>query len=644
MKRRGAAVGSRVVALSSLGFIVGAVACSSPTGPSVDASTGSPPPGALVSVGAVIRADGEVELTRAWLTRAARLEPLEALDRVATGPDAGALLALGKGREVELGPSAAVTLSSDGGVLTLELLAGVLIGRAHGGAGGDGLSLTIETPLGLTRVTEGEVHLQVAGASASVDVRVGEVLQLERSGRSERLVAGARRARGQVRELDPVPLSVVVTSGVVEHRPAGTKAFKRVRGALPPLEPGDALRVKDGRARLLGREGGLALSVGPSGQAVLQDSRGSDTEDEAALELEAGPLQVDAAPGHRTRVSLGVATVETDTGGQLTVSRTKAGVIATARTGEWTVRGEAGEAKEVSGGSVASTGPEGVTDVKPLPREPLVLPSRQGLTVAHEGALKVVSLNWDCEDGAAYEVAVSEAGGSAPSLAGLVRACFVTVPLPKRGRLTWSVTRGGAPHARGSATFGPLGPQGAALSLATNVVTDGRQTTTISYQDRPPLVAFRCTEHPQAVAYELKVYPLNQLATPIAQSKDRSPQLTVAEGVLGDGQYVWACTPLDVKGGALVGGRMNKLEMSYDNAVSGLVIRSPRLHELVGDPVHFVGVAPLGAKLTINGAPVPLDAAARFSIDLPRPPGGVVVFRLVGQSAERYTVLTVRAR
>ncbi|MHB8875919.1 MAG: hypothetical protein ACYC8T_19700, partial [Myxococcaceae bacterium] len=84
------------------------------------------------------------------------------------------------------------------------------------------------------------------------------------------------------------------------------------------------------------------------------------------------------------------------------------------------------------------------------------------------------------------------------------------------------------------------------------------------------------------------------------------------------------------------------LELAYDNAVPVLVIREPRNGASYrGGKVDVSGIAPVGAKVWVNGRLVPLDGKARFdstAVPFGRPP--TLVFRLV--QAHGPEVLTVR--
>jgi hypothetical protein len=83
---------------------------------------------------------------------------------------------------------------------------------------------------------------------------------------------------------------------------------------------------------------------------------------------------------------------------------------------------------------------------------------------------------------------------------------------------------------------------------------------------------------------------------------------------------------------------MNQLELNYDNAVRGLVIKSPRNADAPAARVAVAGIAPIGIKVTANGQPLALDAKGRFSGAVPPIPGARVVFRATQSGAETFIV------
>jgi ferric-dicitrate binding protein FerR (iron transport regulator) len=215
---------------------------------------------------------------------------------------------------------------------------------------------------------------------------------------------------------------------------------------------------------------------------------------------------------------------------------------------------------------------------------------------------------------------------------GPARGPFVTVPAPERGDLYWRVA--GQSDLAGHARFLPDARAGSGRAVA-NVVSEGRPSTTINFQGPPPALTLAFAESPGAVGYRVRVYRMG-VEQPILERTVADARCAVAAGTLSDGHYLWTVVPLDDGGRALGERPMNKLELAYDNARSTLAITR------VGDG-EVQGVAPLGARLYVNGAGVEVDDKGRFSLKA----GGerVLVFRLVeSDGAESYWVRSLAAR
>ena len=390
-------------------------------------------------------------------------------------------------------------------------------------------------------------------------------------------------------------------------------------------------------ARLKGAEVGIVESRrGPGREAT-------------ALDVKKGELEVSAPKGQSTRVAVaGGITLVSDLGGQYALRRTGSGFEVDALAGDVTIEREGQPATVVPGGQSASVPLKGgAAAVRAASREGVVLPSRQGLRVYHQ-SLKQVSLSWD-DAGAANEKWRVQVA-SDPAFTNLVRDGvvhdnFLTVPVPPKGAWYWKVFKGDLEHAKGGATFAPE-PRSQDLSRLKNVVPEGAETTTIFFQDRdkPRVVTFTWGKEDAAAKYAVKVYREGQLGSPVAERAVSESQVSLPENTLLEGKYLWSVTPLDAKGGELKGGRMNKLHMVFDNAVSSLSIKSPRNGDPGGKSVGVVGVAPVGSKLFINGKSVPLDEQARFDTTVSPAAGGRIIFRLLHNGAEIYTVRTVRGR
>jgi hypothetical protein len=198
---------------------------------------------------------------------------------------------------------------------------------------------------------------------------------------------------------------------------------------------------------------------------------------------------------------------------------------------------------------------------------------------------------------------------------------------------------------KGWAAFAPEPPQ-KDLARLRNEVQDGADRSAIYYQDKPPAVTFTYAPEEGASEYRVQVYKADALDKPVVDRKTGETKLPLEAGALSEGSYVWSVTPLDPKGAELRGGKFNKMEIVYDNSVPNLVITSPRNGEGARSAMHAAGVAPVGARLYVNGKPADLDDKNRFDMEVSpvgRPP--VVIFRVSRPPAsDTITVRTLRRR
>jgi hypothetical protein len=609
-----------------------------------------PPPAQAPPVAPVARAAAVLRQVRGAVTAfhggasgpAAEGRELFPGDAVETGEAASALLRFASGRLVELGPEGRFELDEQGNGAQLTVARGLVLTR-RAAPGAEGLILTISTPFGLTRMGDAQAQVAVHATGAEIEVLVGELELVPRTGDARRVGAGASGTLGAPRELPTIHLLLVGGGGLAEVRPAGARGWTALTAARrPQLEVGDRVRVQRGQVTLApqGSPTRLELLAGAE-VALLPSARGAGQES-TGLEVARGPLEVATPGGQRTRVALGGGVIlQAEEAGRFAVRRQGGLTEVRSRTGDGRLSWDGHPDVALPAGSSASLGPAGAT-VSAGPRDALQLPSRPGLEVFHGGVARV-TLTWPQDPGpeGAEVVVASTPSLEAPLLQGRVREAFVSVPAPASGMLYWRVSSQGEEVASGSARFAPE-RTGRDLRRQRHQVPDGPETTSIYYQDKPPSVTFTWAAFPAAARYQVAVYREGDLSTPVAARATAEAALAVPEGTLGEGRYRWSVTPLDAAGVALQGGRLNRLELVYDNAVSQLVIRSPQEGSAAGPLVPVAGVAPLGSAVFANGRPLALDPQARFDEQVAPLPGGLVVFRVVQRGAEAFTVRTVR--
>jgi hypothetical protein len=570
---------------------------------------------------------GEVRLERGGQTGPAAEGPLMKGDALETGEDGSGTVRFADGRTVEIGPNARFVLDEDAAGIVLRVSRGIVLSRVPAtpkGRPGPAVELRILTPYGLTRVGGGEeaseVSVSVGATDSRVEVKLGAIQFVSKDGQELQAAAGqsvdvsAGRAElvsspNKLLELATIQVTVRSDSGRVEVRSKGSSQWRTASKGGQKLARGDGVRARGGTAYLSLEGSASTIALTNGSELVLEGAAQEGSKDEARLDLRKGSLGLKLAPERDSRVVMPGLTLESSGAADLNVRRTADGFDVAARAGDVVlVRGESRE--PLRAGEQASVGGKGEAKVAPLQKSPLTLPSVQNVRVFHRG-LSEVTLSWEGEGDAVLEVA-SDPAFSRPLLRGVVHQSSANVPIPQRGKLFWRVRRqDGTEVTQGSATFAPeQAPKN--MARITNEVPEGPQKTTIFYQDKPPGVVFTYSPEPQAAKYRISVYRNGELSKPVAERTVAETRAPLEAGVLREGSFLWSVTPLSRSGQALRGGRMNKLELVYDNSVPFLVVSAPKNGQRAGKRVRAVGVAPVGAKLSINGRSVALDGKHRF--------------------------------
>lgn len=584
---------------------------------------------------------GDVTLERNGVRTKAAVGPLRLGDALETGADGELVVKLAQGRLIEVGPDARFVLGEDEKGLLLDVSRGVVLSRVPREAStsdAPGVALTILTPFGLTRVGQSEVELAVGPESTRVDVKVGTIEMVSRNGQAISVSPGEAmilsRGGAEPLRMPAVPIVIASVAGKAELKKKDQAQWLAVKGKTP-LEAGDGVRVRDGRATL--ESNGVRLSA-PKGTEL---EVGESTDGTTGLSLRKGGLSAVLPPKKKSVLELGDLTLVSDEGGQLALEKTTKGYALEALAGDVRVERQGQAAVTVPGGKAAKLSSDAV-EVNDVAPDALSLPTRPGLKVFHPG-LSRVALDWPGTDGKPYRVEVAtEPSFTNLVLAGTVHQTYVNVPLPSKGNLHWRVFDGEQEIDRGSAFFAPEPQAGGNLDRNRNEVKDGAEKTTIYFQDKPPSVTLQWKAEEGATKFKVQVYREGELRKAVAEREVKELQVALPEGSLGEGKFLWSVTPLDAKGKELRGGKMNKLELSYDNAVPSLIIKAPKNGDPAGARVRTSGIAPVGTKVSCNGRLLDLDEKGRFDDTVVPLPGGKLVYRMVKAGAEVYTVRRLR--
>jgi hypothetical protein len=152
----------------------------------------------------------------------------------------------------------------------------------------------------------------------------------------------------------------------------------------------------------------------------------------------------------------------------------------------------------------------------------------------------------------------------------------------------------------------------------TNIIDDNGEKTKVVFQQALPAITLRWKPADGAVKYQAKVFEDGDFDAPKVDLTTDQTSVTLRSGRLNEGKYFWHVVALDGTGEEVsTSGKMNSLEIVYDNAILDLNIAAPRHGTRVtGGKLVTSGVSQLGSRLWINGKAVELEDQGRFKYTL----------------------------
>lgn len=589
------------------------------TGPVVVAP---PPPQAVARL---VSREGTVTLTRAGTTAPAEPGPLQENDLIETGPASKALVRAPGGREIELGDNTRFKVRKN--LADIEVTEGSISFLAPDE--GDGGVVQVTTKFGTTAVAPGtRATLALGDDGLSVDVSVGAITQIGDDGGTRSVGAGQKLefGVGAIEVVDPgtppKQLEVqLVSEGRVLVKKKGETRFTPAKKGAQPLPNGSAVQVAQGAKAKLTLEG-LALKVNGGGNVTVEDTAVGEDGNEATVALTG---QASLALDGKTKAALklqGKPPVKVKGKGESSVAVNKSRIEVLL--GEVELEAD-GKKAVVKAGEVANVTPKGIT-VAQRPRPVIVLPIGKKLRVYSKRGLGDVGL--EVPDQLSRVQVANDSQFTDVIVSGPAKE-QVVVAAPASGELHWrALDDKGEPAASGRARFLPDVGSTKDEASRGDVVAETGLKAMVYFQSAVPTLTFTFPVVEGARAYRFRVYRSKDLNTPIVDKKVNEARVTVDPGVLSEGSYRWSATALDDGGYEKVGGRMNQMDIIFDNSLTSLQLVSPRDGDRA-DGAKAAGVAPLGAKLFVNGKPIATDGSGRFSAALPK--SDVAIFRLVMQ-------------
>lgn len=597
---------------------------------------------------------GQVTVLLDAASRAAQAdEPLYPGETIVTGPGSTARVRYVNGAEVEVAENSRFRVNGTPGALTLEVQQGRVVSSSPQEAGG---GLTVTGPFGRAElVTAAAIVFDLRDPEPKLTLQYGDIRVIGMDGQAVPIVMGKEIVL-DLSEPQPPPMQVVRAQtivftlepedGKVRVKGAQESAFTELAPDQPrELGPGSAFEIPaKASARLSSND--LQVNLSGDSAGTFQEASRQGEQRTYALQLSRGKARLQFGPGqHTLKLSDGRGQVELKVSEQSTISVSdpQAGSTVEVLTGQAELVADGKTTVLQAGEQVNRASAAAQAAREPAPA--LVLPPGAKTRVFSDGA-SVTGIQVPSSAGGPLRVEVSpEPSFSKPLLAGRAGADWVRVEPPARGELHWRfLGEDGAVRTQGSARFEPDRGRSSLVTESPKAeVMETGLNARVLFQSAAPALHFTFSPREGARSYQLRLYRAADVKTPILQRVTNKNQYTLEPGSLSEGRYLWYVAALGPGGDELAGGRMNKLELVYDNERRGLALSRPRPGEKLGrGEVPVEGVVPLGSRLFLNGQPVALDAKGRFSQRLP--PTDTLVFRLVSGQSEAYWVRTLRSR
>jgi hypothetical protein len=598
-------------------------------------------------------------------------------DIVSTGPDGAAAVEFDGGNKIDLGANTSLVIRRQGGAQA-AVGAVLLAGTARAASSGKGLRLTIGTPFGLAeiggtkvsvlnvsienglRVEVGQVEVVsqkdgVNGAAQTLDAGMGlsidGVVLRAGSATIDGLTVGVGGEKAGEIVLKPLSVTLLANPKQAMVMVAGDKTWKQAKKRAL-LNAGDRVHIKKGgTGRVqIGEEAALTLKS----DSIMDylGSGGADDRAEASYAIRQGGAQISLlkrgqkAVEHKIQVGSSTLSVRpTVREADVDVSTTKnGGAQVTVRFGQVEIDGqtiEAGQTFDLSKeGKVVGT-PRALATTK------IDVHPRTSTIVYYDKRVPAINFDWTGEGAsknAVVEIASDKDFKQITAAEQMSKTSLILDGL-QPGKFYWRV--GGEAGKRGLVQIMEEASNDCANCKRTNTIEDTGEKTVVYYQQALPAIILRWKETPGTAQYNLKVFADGEFDTPLVDEKLTETKRAFDAGRFAEGKYYWLVTSLDKAAKELATGRMNSLQITYDNAITALVIRAPKQGAKVsGGSFTTQGEAELGAKVYLNGKRIEVDENGRFTEAVTLKPGlNQLVYRVVAaDGVERYYLREVQRR
>ena len=588
-------------------------------------------------------------------------------DVVTTGANGHVTITFVGGNSVELAANTSMLIRQSGGA-SAEVGAVLLSGSAKATSGDKGIRLAIGTPLGLAEVggtaADGKVNVTVLDISfeKGIQVEVGSVVLTQEDGKQKELAAGQSleipglsvkvEPKKAVEEVVLAPLTFTLLSDPKQTlvKAQGEKSWHPPKKHMV-LKAGDSVRTKKAEGRVDFTDSG-ALTLRPDSEVTFTKAGGNAAGDELTYQLTSGGATLTLAhgakavqhvlkvAGHEVAIAPGLKDAKVE------IVRGKNGSAeVVVRTGQVTVDKapmDPGTALDLSEGKAAPP-------ARPLATSHIDLNARANAILYFDHKVPPVTFTWGgdlANQACTFELSQDRDFAKTLITESTKRGSYVDDQLAP-GHYWWRVAAGkDAQHA--SLQVMQESENDCPNCKRTNAIDDTGEKTVVYFQQALPAIILRWKEVENAVSYKLRVFADGEFDTPLFDEPTKELKRGFTAGQFKEGKYYWLIISYDSAGKELSTGRMNSLQIAYDNAITALVIRVPKagVETVSAAKITTTGEAELGARVSLNGKRIEVDSKGRFSEDVPLHLGvNDLVYRaLTGDGVERFYVRQVLRR
>jgi hypothetical protein len=213
----------------------------------------------------------------------------------------------------------------------------------------------------------------------------------------------------------------------------------------------------------------------------------------------------------------------------------------------------------------------------------------------------------------------------------------------KAGAYQWRVKEGDEVVQAGSLNISRMQESECPRCNHQNLIEDDTEDAVVYYQKSLPSLTFSWKPVTGAAKYQVRVFKDGDFDRALVELDTTDSRAALKPGQIREGRYYWLVTAKNASGKTIHTGRTNGLAVAYDNAVTGLTIKTPRPSARTKSrTIVTQGIVQMGASLSINGSKGKVDRKGRFTHTVPLSKGrNMIVYRAVFKGVQRYYVRDV---